>query len=193
VLAKNKITNLGSQFVDVDTDTDSDNIGDELDEDDDGDGYSDEVEKKEGSDPLDPSSTPKTVKDIRNSNSSRKRRSSSLLDVVTSDNLADSVSKIYETLKEKNDSLRLEIKSILEDEILSQKRKLNNQISSLQRSSNGSNRYTISQVNNTEKDDNLNILSEKQTSIEPETFSGKLDYYYLSSLEVLHKIFSSTF
>jgi hypothetical protein len=190
VLAKNKITNLGSQFVDVDTDTDSDNIGDELDEDDDGDGYSDEVEKKEGSDPLDPSSTPKTVKDIRNSNSSRKRRSSSLLD---SDNLADSVSKIYETLKEKNDSLRLEIKSILEDEILSQKRKLNNQISSLQRSSNGSNRYTISQVNNTEKDGNLNILSEKQTSIEPETFSGKLDYYYLSSLEVLHKIFSSTF
>jgi hypothetical protein len=61
-LAKNTVIDLGSKILEVDTDSDGDNIGNSIDEDDDGDGYSDKIEKKEGSDPLRESSTPKNKK-----------------------------------------------------------------------------------------------------------------------------------
>jgi hypothetical protein len=104
VLAENKITSLGKKSIYVDLDTDNDNIGNKVDEDDDNDGYSDEIENKEGSDPLNKNSTPK------NKNGEGKKEKS---DETTTKSILN-ISK--DIIKEGNE-LREEIKKTLEEKI----------------------------------------------------------------------------
>lgn len=179
VLAKNKTTDLGTTVINVDKDTDNDDIGDKEDSDDDNDGYSDEIEAKENSNPLDKNSTPKTVQEKENNDDNSKEKKEKITNILMG------VSK--EIVAEGNE-LREDLKEVVKEKIDSIKSEEKNVVKK---------NPTTEQTGNENKDswekEDENSNSEEKLNEDFGSDGDKEVDYYLFFLKLLYGVLSSDF